>query len=237
MSGVRRAVAFLTPLGGPATPTAGTLNWFPLVGAVMGLGLGGWWWVADRAWPAPVAAALVVAADLALTGMLHFDGLLDTADGLLPHLSRERRLAVMAEPTVGGFAVAVGAAVVLARWAAISSLAPAPWLVGGLWCGSRTLMAGVVSTQPYARSEGGLASAFLGATGVASIAVGAVGALALAAAWRPLPGAVAVASGVVAGVGVVALARRRLGGFTGDVLGAAGLVGETVGLIVAAAKW
>ena len=160
MSGVRRAVAFLTPLGGPATPTAGTLNWFPLVGAVMGLGLGGWWWVADRAWPAPVAAALVVAADLALTGMLHFDGLLDTADGLLPHLSRERRLAVMAEPTVGGFAVAVGAAVVLARWAAISSLAPAPWLVGGLWCGSRTLMAGVVSTQPYARSEGGLASAF-----------------------------------------------------------------------------
>ena len=40
-----------------------------------------------------------------------------------------------------------------------------------------------------------------------------------------------------AGAGVVALARHRLGGFTGDVLGAAGLVGETVGLLVAAARW
>jgi cobalamin synthase len=41
----------------------------------------------------------------------------------------------------------------------------------------------------------------------------------------------------VAGAVVVALARRRLGGFTGDVLGAAGLVGETVGLLVVAAHW
>ena len=43
--------------------------------------------------------------------------------------------------------------------------------------------------------------------------------------------------GGVAGAGVVAFARHRLGGFTGDVLGAAGIVGETVGLLVAAARW
>jgi cobalamin synthase len=42
---------------------------------------------------------------------------------------------------------------------------------------------------------------------------------------------------MAAGAGVVALARRRLGGFTGDVLGAAGLVAETVALLVAAARW
>jgi cobalamin synthase len=43
------------------------------------------------------------------------------------------------------------------------------------------------------------------------------------------------AIGILAGLVVVALARRRIGGFTGDVLGAAGVVGETVGLLVAAA--
>jgi cobalamin synthase len=42
---------------------------------------------------------------------------------------------------------------------------------------------------------------------------------------------------VAGAVGVVALARRRLGGFTGDVLGASGMVGETTGLIAAAARW
>jgi cobalamin synthase len=41
----------------------------------------------------------------------------------------------------------------------------------------------------------------------------------------------------MAAIGVVALARRRLGGYTGDVLGASGVVLETVGLVVAAARW
>ena len=54
----------------------------------------------------------------------------------------------------------------------------------------------------------------------------------------PIPLAlVAVGAVAAAGAMVVALARRRLGGFTGDVLGAAGVVGETVGLLVAAARW
>ena len=47
----------------------------------------------------------------------------------------------------------------------------------------------------------------------------------------------AVALGMAAGAVVVLVARRRLGGFTGDILGAAGLVTETVALVVAAAKW
>ncbi|MDQ4089145.1 MAG: adenosylcobinamide-GDP ribazoletransferase, partial [Actinomycetota bacterium] len=78
---MRRALSFLTPLGGPVAPSPAALPWFPVVGAVLGLTLGGVWWLADRLWVAPVAAAVVVAADLALTGMLHFDGLVDSADG------------------------------------------------------------------------------------------------------------------------------------------------------------
>jgi adenosylcobinamide-GDP ribazoletransferase len=235
--GIRGAVAFLTPFGGPSSPSPGAVGWFPLVGATMGLVLGGWWWVVAKAWPAPVAAALVVVADLGLTGMLHFDGLLDSADGLLAHLPRERRLTVMSSPEVGAFGVVVGVAVLVARWAALATIRPAPLLVAALWCASRTLMAAVMRVVPYARAGGGLASAFLGRAGGVAIVLGAVGALIVAAGWRTVAGPAAILAALTGGVGVVALGRRQLGGFTGDVLGAAGVVAETVGLIVAAAKW
>lgn len=236
-SGLRGAVAFLTSFGGAAGANPQAMGWFPAVGAALGLVFGAWWWLTAHAWPTPVAAALVVAADLGLTGMLHFDGLLDSADGLLSHLPRQRRLEVMAEPGIGAFAMAVGASVLLARWASVWSLAPAPLLIAALWCGSRTLMAAVVRTQPYARVEGGLAAAFVGDRHVAPLVIGGLSSLALAAAWRPVAGPLAAVSGGLAGAGVVMLGRRQLGGFTGDVLGAAGVISETVGLIVAAAKW
>lgn len=226
MSGARQAIAFLTPVGGAATPSPKALPWFPVVGAGIGAALGGVWWVAGELWPPVVAAAVVVAADLALTGLLHLDGLADSADGLLPHLPRERRLDVMAAPDVGAFGVGVAGAVLLLRWSALAVLRPDPALLAGLWCGSRTLMATVATTVPYARDEG-LATAFLGGPLTWPIAV--VGAVIAGV----LAGVAAV--GVLAGLLVVALAKRRVGGFTGDVLGAAGVVGETAGLLVAAA--
>ena len=84
---MRAALAFLTPWPGARLPTPRALRWFPLVGALLGFVLGGLWWVTAKAWPLPVAAAIVVVADLALTGMLHLDGLADCADGMLPHLT------------------------------------------------------------------------------------------------------------------------------------------------------
>jgi len=92
----RAALAFLTPIGGAADPTPGAVAWFPVVGAGLGGLLGYLWWLTEHIWPVGVAAALVLTADLALTGLLHFDGLVDSADGLLPHLTRVRRLDVMA---------------------------------------------------------------------------------------------------------------------------------------------
>jgi adenosylcobinamide-GDP ribazoletransferase len=226
VKGARQAIAFLTPVGGAATPSPKALPWFPVVGAGIGAALGGVWWVAGELWPPLVAAAVVVAVDLALTGLLHLDGLADSADGLLPHLSRQRRLDVMAAPDVGAFGVGVAAAALLLRWSTLAVLRPDPALLAGLWCGSRTLMATVATTVPYAREEG-LATAFLGGPWTWPTAI--VGAVIAGVLAR------AAAVGVLAGLVVVALAKRRIGGFTGDVLGAAGVVGETVGLLVAAA--
>lgn len=232
---MRRALSFLTPVGGAVAPSPSALAWFPVVGAVLGLVLGGVWWLADLLWAAPVAAAVVVAADLALTGMLHFDGLVDSADGLLPHLERDRRLEVMADPAAGAFGVGVAVVVVLLRWASLAALAPAPWLLAALWCGSRLVMASVAQSVPYAR-PGGLAGAFLEGgrrrVPVAGLLLATV--LAVLGGGDGVAGIVVL---VVAAGAVVALAVRRLGGFTGDVLGAAGVVGETAGLLAAAARW
>ena len=239
---MRAALAFLTPLGGARAPSPAALRWFPAVGLLVGLAVGLAWRGATELWAPAVAAALAVSADLALTGMLHVDGLADSADGLLPHLgppaqARPRRLEIMAEPTVGAFGVTVVVATLLLRWAALSSMAADVWLVCGLWVLSRSLMAAVLTSVPYAR-EGGLAGAFLGAPGgaVAAAAGGLVAAV-LVIAGVGLPAVAVVAAALAAGAGVVVLAVRRLGGFTGDVLGAAGVVAETVGLVVASARW
>jgi adenosylcobinamide-GDP ribazoletransferase len=146
----------------------------------------------------------------------------------------------MAAPDVGAFGIAVAGAVLLTRWAALASIHPAPLLLAALWCLSRTAMVAIASLQPYAKPEGGLASAFLGgrpALTLITLIGGLVAAFVLAALWKGRPGPVAVLAALAAAAGVAGLARRRLGGFTGDVLGAAGLLAETVGLVVAAAKW
>jgi adenosylcobinamide-GDP ribazoletransferase len=240
----RGALGLLTVVGGAAAPTPRSTVWFGPVGASIGGLVGATWWAADRAGPsaALVAAGLAVAVDLALTGLLHVDGLADAADGLLPPLDRERRLAVMRRPDTGAFGVGVVVAVLLLRWSALASLTPAPALVAALWALARGGMAATMALVPYARRDGGLASPFVaGSVRPAGFGAGVALALALFLAIAPDVGVGlgrAAALGVLAAAAggmalTVALARRRVGGYTGDVLGAAGLVGETAGLVVA----
>lgn len=234
---MRRALSFLTVIGRGTTPDGRTLRWFPLVGLLLGGVVGGVWWGADRLFPPLLAAGLVVAVDLVLTGMLHLDGLADSADGLLPHLRRERRLAIMADSTVGAFAVTVVVLTLLLRMAAFASRPVSLLLIVGLWCGSRSVLALVATTRPYAR-ENGIATVLLGDR-IAPItaALGIVAGAVLAVIGIGWPGLAAVAALLGTSVAVLALAERRVGGFTGDVLGAIAVLGETVALITAAARW
>jgi adenosylcobinamide-GDP ribazoletransferase len=236
---MRSALGFLTVVGGAAPPDRRAPAWFGPVGAALGLAVGGAWWVAGELWPPLVAAVLALAVDAALTGMLHFDGLADSADGLLPPLDRGRRLEVMATPEIGAFGVMALALVVLARVAALGALEPDPLLVAGLWTASRAAMAVALAWLPYARAGGGAASGFRSGSPAPALAALAVGCVVVAwsfdGGWGP--GVLVAASGLAGFGAVVAFAWRRLGGYTGDVLGAAGLIAETVGLVVAAARW
>jgi adenosylcobinamide-GDP ribazoletransferase len=215
--------------------------------------VGAVWWGAGEAWPPLVAAALAVAADAVLTGMLHLDGLADAADGLLPPLDRARRLTVMATPDVGAFGVVAVVVVVVVEVAALASLDPDPLLIVGLWTAARAAMAVALARVPYARASrptaaqdragdggvGGAAIGFAGAgSGPAVVAlVGGCTAVAFAVDAGRGPGVITAAAALAGFAAVVALGWRRLGGYTGDVLGAAGVVAQTVGLLVAAARW
>jgi adenosylcobinamide-GDP ribazoletransferase len=233
------ALAFLTVLGRSRAPTPAALVWFAPVGVLVGAAVGATWWAASALWPALVAATLAVTVDLALTGLLHLDGLADSADGLLPHLPRDRRLQVMAEPAVGAFAVGTVLVVLLLRVTAIAAV-PDAWkavaFMAGLWVASRALMAVAIALLPSAR-PGGLSAAFVGASPWPALTAGLLLTLAGTIAGRGFVGILAVTAGLAAGAGVLVLARRRLGGYTGDVLGAAGMVVETVALVTAAARW
>ncbi len=239
---MKRAVAFLTPFGRAATPNAMTLAWFPTVGALIGLAVGGLWWLGAKIWVALLAGALAVAADLALTGLLHFDGLADAGDGLLAPMSRERRLAAMADPSIGAFGALSVGAVLLLRFGAFATLRPTPLVIAGLWCASRTAMVAVTEMLPYARPEG-LVKSFLGTrTSVqrtllrGSVLGGVALSVVLVLLGRGVRGLVALAA-EIAGIALVALfSRRRIGGYTGDVLGAAGVIGETIGLLILAVR-
>lgn len=232
---MRAALAFLTILPAGRAPSASSAAWFPLAGCLIGLAVGGAWWGAAAWWSPLVAAVVAVAADLALSGLLHADGLADSADGLLPPLDRARRLDVMQTPGIGAFGAGAVAVALIARVAALASLAPSIGLVVALWCASRTAMALIPAAVPYAR-EHGLASAFLGGRRWAP-AYGVALALGVGVAAEGVAGAAAAGAVLGAAALVALLALRRLGGFTGDVLGAAGMVGETVGLLVAAGRW
>ena len=233
---MREALSFLTVLGRPTAPTPRALRWFPLVGVVVGALVGGTWWLADQAFPVVVAAVLAVAADAVITGMLHFDGLADAADGLLPHLPRERRLDIMRTPDVGAFGIVAVALVLLARVTALTARPADVALIAGLWCASRTVAAVAPAWMPYARDEG-LASSMLASRAAAWPALALIPAAALAVVAIGAPGLAAIAGVVVGATAVLRWLATRSTAFTGDVLGAAIVVGETVGLIVASARW
>lgn len=233
------ALAFLTPLPvSSRAPTGRTFLWFPVVGALLGLFLGlAWRGLYElTSGSGLVVAVLLVAVDLALTGALHFDGLVDSADGLFAPVDRIRKLAIMASPEVGAFGLATGVVALLLRVACLAQMRPRPLLLIGLWCASRTVMACVAAALPYVRGEG-LASAFLDGMPEALI-IGVPGVLlaVFAAAGTGMRGPLAVMAGLVAALGVALLAKRRIGGFTGDVLGACGFMCETVGLLVAVGR-
>jgi adenosylcobinamide-GDP ribazoletransferase len=237
------AVSFLTrvPLGGRlglgGEDVARGAVLFPLVGAGIGALVGAVVVGLDATTTVLLAAALAVAAEALLTGAIHLDALADSADGL-GAASRERALEVMREPAIGSFGTAALVLDLLVKTAALAAVAAGPravLAVAAAYALGRTAPLAVGWALPYARPEGGSGEALAGSTGEVSRALGVGLGIGLAVAALGLRGIVLAGSAAVAALVVGLVARRRLGGVTGDVLGAAAELATTAALVAAAA--
>ncbi len=237
------AATFLSRLPLPAVPLPGTLaeaGWaFPLVGAGIG-GVGGIAFGLATVLGLPVSAAALMAifATVLFTGALHEDGLADTADGLGGGRTLEQRLAIMRDSRSGAFGVLALIFSVGLRASALFAIGR-PGLVLAALVAAHAVARGalplVMSSVPTARPEG------LGATAGRPDPATARWALALAAAIavaalgvRPAIVGFLCSGAVMAGL--AGMARRLLGGYTGDILGAIEQGGEIV-MLLAAVAW
>ena len=173
----------------------------------------------------------MVVGGIVLSGGLHLDGLADWADSL-GGASAERRLAIMKDPRVGAFGVLALMAILLAKWVALVRLGEfgAPWVVTA-YAVSRTAMVDLAVALPYARKEGGTAAAIVGDARPWHRVVCGVSALALVIG---VSGVAALALGWLIAAAFGRWCRRRVGGATGDLLGAASEIVETAVLLAAA---
>lgn len=128
-------------------------GWFPLVGLTVGSGLYGLAMGLGLIFPLPVVAVLVLATWLLLSRALHFDGFLDTCDGLFGGFTPERRLEIMRDSRVGAFGVAGGVMLLLGKFTALSSLPNLTGLILAPVLG-RWVLSMAIYAFPYAREKG-----------------------------------------------------------------------------------
>jgi cobalamin synthase len=245
-SGPLESAALLTVLpvpGHAASSTRGVLPWAPLVGLALGGVATGVAVLGDR-WISPLTGAVLGIAVLALlTRGLHLDGLADTADGLGPLRGRDRALQVMHQSDVGPFGVVTLVLTLLLQIACLSALLETRWGWLAFWSAvavarlamARTGLPGIGAAEGSAL--GALVAGTVSVPWFAGWGVVLLGLLAVGTSGEVEP-ALRLAAGVVAGLGAAELllrrARARLGGVTGDVMGAMGETATAATLLVAA---
>jgi adenosylcobinamide-GDP ribazoletransferase len=236
------AVGFLTSVpvrrpgaARPADLVAGA-TLFPLVGAALGALVGATAALLTPTLPALLAATIAVALELALTGALHADALADSADGLGGR-DRDHALEIMRDHSLGAYGGAALTLDLLAKTVALAALAEheAVLAVIAAFAVSRAAPLPLAAALPYARPGDGAGRLLADRLGtlpaLAGVALAAV--VAVTATGAAAGATLACLLLVTAVVGT--LARRRIGGVTGDVMGAATELTATVALIVAAA--
>ena len=209
-------------------------RWFPTVGLGLGLVLALARFLLGRVFPPLLTAGLTVALWAALTGALHLDGLADCCDALPASVSPERRLEILRDPRLGAFGSIGLVLFLLLKTLAIASLPPASIFVFPFSASLARWLILLVARQPSART-GGMGAAFaLGLNRSVLLAAALVPlALVILGGWRAL---IAAAFAHLVAFGLSRLARARLGGVTGDVLGLTVELSELAILLLYAAS-
>jgi adenosylcobinamide-GDP ribazoletransferase len=195
-----------------------SLAFFPLVGGLLGALLLGLNQILSLAFPPTVSAALILTVWILATGALHFDGFLDTCDGLFGGRTPEERLRIMRDEHVGAFAVIGGILLILVKYQILVSLVDVDSALILVPVLGRWSMVLAVVLFPYARDEG-LGRDMKDHAGWSPLL--AATALALVAAWWASAWLGLLCAGIVllALFGGAIFILRRVPGFTGDIYG------------------
>jgi adenosylcobinamide-GDP ribazoletransferase len=219
---------------------SGLAKYLPAVGILLGLWMVGLDLLLGSLHTGHIlCCAIITIAWLVLTNGLHFDGLMDTADGIFSHQSPERALEIMQDPRVGNFGVLAGVSVLLLKFIALFSI-PVPYQIFALifvpaW--SRWAETFAISAFPYLKPQGkgkiwhdstkhprdifisGLVPSLLVAT---------------ACALGYWPAALMSAFTALGGVAAAFWLNKKLGGQTGDTYGCVVEIAEACGLVLSA---
>lgn len=223
------AVQFLTrlPVTVDYTPERleATPRWYPAVGALVGALVAVIWWGASLMFPPVVAAVLCTAASVLITGAFHEDGFADACDGLGGGQTRDRVLEIMRDSRLGTYGTLGLGLMVGGKIAVLAALPPhaVPLVLIAGHAASRASAVWVIASSSYLRDHG---TGKPVANGIDAQGMAVIGwtllVVAVALLWVvPVWAVVAGALGLVAGH--YAMRRRfetRLGGYTGDCLGA-----------------
>ena len=236
------SVVFLTRLPAPGWPaaTARKLSsgmWaFPVVGVLVATIAGLVYAVCDAiGLPVYISALFAVVALIITTGGLHEDGLSDLADGIWGAATPSKRLEIMSDSRIGAFGAIALIVSVAGRAAAIASIGQPLFVLGALVAAaavSRATMPLLISFGRPAKAGGLGATAgkpSAGVCGCAFLLAAVIAAIASPAGWLQCLVAAAAGAALIAW-----FARRNLGGYTGDVLGAAQQVAELFALTIIA---
>ncbi|SEL01720.1 cobalamin-5'-phosphate synthase [Roseovarius nanhaiticus] len=237
LADIHTAAALLTRLPLPHAPMRGAgAAWaYPLIGAALGLMAGLVGLIAHACGLPPALAALAaLAAQVILTGAMHEDGLADSADGLWGGWTRARRLEIMKDSSIGAYGVIALVLSLAARWSAL-------WLMfqmDGGWALAALVTAGAVSRAampammwalPHARGAGLSHGTGRPDGRACAIAAGlAFGTGLLLLGWAAIP--VVIWAALVSTLACL-IARAKIGGQTGDTLGAAQQMAEITVLL------
>lgn len=227
---------------------------YPVVGGVIGLLLAGGGYVLESLMPPIPAAALLTVFYVLLSGGLHLDGLMDTADGILSHRPREQMLEIMKDSRVGAMGAIACGLQLLVLFSAFAALQDGHWngsagLIAAAPVWSRWFMVIAITCWPYARREPkdkpGMGALFRGigpkhvlACSLAALIVSSGVLVLLGSGFREAVFDTAVyclAAGLL-GAGLSAYISAKLGGLTGDTYGAANELLQAaflIGIVVA----
>jgi len=213
-----------------------SMAFFPLVGLVIGLLLALGNYLLSFLFPTPLVLWLTIGFLALLTGGLHLDGFADTMDGLGSRGTREKMLEVMRDSRIGAFGVIGLILLIGAKYLALTNIPDIslPYALILMAVTGRNAMVLVCYRSPYARSGGGLARPFTENLGSREMLLSSATAFAVALLFPGFKGLAAFL-----GVGLFSLGYRfyfirRLGGVTGDILGAANELAELLCLLLIA---